>query len=171
MKIGILSDSHKQSDFQKIALDKLIQEGVQYILHSGDLEIEENLKMLNDTKLPYVAVFGNNDKKLITLSNQYNIKQEPYYFKIKELKIKIMHMPYYMTPDTDLVIYGHTHQFSYEKIRNTLFINPGEICAREKNISECVLLEVSENNWNIKRLYRNIEKLDWESKVINISRE
>ncbi len=53
-----------------------------------------------------------------------------------------MHLPFYMTPDTDVVLYGHTHEFKSEMIQDTLFLNPGESCARNKPISECAMLEV-----------------------------
>ena len=47
-----------------------------------------------------------------------------------------------MTPDTEVVLYGHTHEFKSEFVNGTLFLNPGESCARNKPISECAMLEV-----------------------------
>ena len=155
MKIGILSDSHMKSGYTKEVIDLLKQKGAQYLIHAGDLCIEENLKLLEESNLIYVSVFGNNDNSLISLSNRYKIKQEPYYFKIKDIKFKLMHLPYYMSSNANIVIYGHTHEFSSEYINDTLFLNPGEVCAREKPLIECAFLEIKENEYIISYYFRN----------------
>lgn len=131
MKIGVLSDSHHQTILHREAIDHLVSKGAEYLLHAGDIQTLEHLELLEQSKKPYIVVFGNNDGHLAPLSTSYPIHKEPYYFRIKELTIKIMHLPYYMTPDSDIVISGHTHTFEAETINGTLFLNPGEICARE----------------------------------------
>jgi len=162
MKIGVLSDSHRRSDLQQVAIDKLLEAGAEYLLHAGDLCVEENLRQLEAAGVPYAAVFGNNDAALHSLAGTYRIKPEPWYFKIRDLKIKMMHLPYYLTPDTDLVIYGHSHRFEAEKRGETLYLNPGEVCAREKPLSECVLLEYTNGNWKLRRFFRNPEASEWQ---------
>lgn len=142
MKIGVLSDSHFKVEYTKEVIDLLKENGAEYLIHAGDLCLEENLKLLEESGLIYVSVFGNNDMSLISVSNKYNIKQEPYPFKIKDTTFKLMHLPFYMTGDCDVVIFGHTHIFESEYKNNTLFLNPGEVCAREKPLVECVLLEI-----------------------------
>ncbi len=164
MKIGILSDSHFKSDYTKEVIDLLKNKKCEYLVHAGDLCIEENLKLLKDSKLPYVSVFGNNDVNLFQFSNKYVIKQEPYYFKIKEIKFKLMHMPYHLSPDSDIVIFGHTHMFDCEYKNKTLFINPGEVCAREKPHIECVVLEINENEYIISHYFKDINKKNYEKK-------
>lgn len=158
MKIGILSDSHHKVGYTKEVIEFLKQKGSQYLIHAGDLCIEENLKLLENSGLIYVSVFGNNDYSLISLSNKYKIKQEPYYFKIKDIKFKLMHLPYHLSPDVDVVIFGHTHRFECEYKNETLFINPGEVCAREKPLIECVFLEIKENEYIITYYFKNIEE-------------
>lgn len=158
MKIGILSDSHKKSDYTKEVIELLKELNSEYLVHAGDLCIEKNLKLLKKSKLKYVAVFGNNDKDLLNLESEYNIKQEPYYFQIKDIKFKLMHLPYYMAPDSQIVISGHTHMFECEYKNKTLYINPGEVCAREKPLIECVQLEIKENEYIISRYFRNINE-------------
>ena len=159
MKIGILSDSHFKSDYTKDVIDFLKEQGSSYLVHAGDLCIEKNLQLLEESKLPYISVFGNNDSQLISLANKYNIKQEPYLFKIKEIKFKLMHLPYYLNPDDcDVVIFGHTHIFESDYKNKTLFVNPGEVCAREKPRIECVLLEIKENEYIISYYFKNIKE-------------
>ena len=171
IKIAILSDSHKKVNLTSEAINNLKSKGASYLIHAGDLELEANLQLLEKSGLPYVSVFGNNDIKLVPLQNQYNIYKEPYYFKIKEFKIKVMHLPFYMVGDTDIVVSGHTHIFEHQYINNTLFINSGEICAREKNLTECVLLAITENQYIIEYNYRRIKDVNWKTKVIKYDRK
>lgn len=170
MKIGILSDSHFKSDYTKEVIDLLKENQCQYLVHAGDLCIEENLVLLKESNLPYVSVFGNNDMNLVSLSNKYVIKQEPYYFKIKDIKFKLMHLPYHMAPDSDIVIFGHTHMFECEYKNKTLFINPGEVCAREKPHIECALLEINENEYIISHYFKNINKKNYEKEEYRYER-
>jgi uncharacterized protein len=162
MKIGILSDSHFQSDYTKEVINFLIEKSCEYLIHAGDLCIEKNLQHLEESGLKYVAVFGNNDRNLFSLSSKYNLKTEPYYFKIKDIKFKLMHLPYHLSPDSDIVIFGHTHIFESEYKNQTLFLNPGEVCAREKPLIECVQLQIKENEYIITRYFKNINKTNFE---------
>jgi len=170
LKIAILSDSHKKIDLTNDAVSHLISKGATYIVHAGDLELEENLKILQNTNIPYVSVFGNNDRRLFSLQNQYNIYKEPYYFKIKDFKFKLMHLPFYMTPDSNIVISGHTHYFDCSYINNTLFLNPGEVCARNKDLTECALLEITSNQYIIEYNYKKPKDIKWETKIIKYDR-
>ena len=158
MKIGILSDSHLKSDYTKDVIEFLKLQECEYLVHAGDLCIEKNLELLENSGLKYIAVFGNNDRSLLSLFSKYNIKQEPYYFKIKDISFKLMHLPYHLTPDSDVIIFGHTHIFECDYKNKTLFLNPGEVCAREKPLIECLQLEINENEYIITRFFKNINQ-------------
>lgn len=164
MKIAILSDSHLKADLTADAINHLKSLGATYLLHAGDLEIVENLELLKNSGLIYVSVFGNNDHNLIQYQNQYNIKKEPYYFKIKDIKFKMMHLPFYMTADTDIVISGHTHIFEQNYTNGTLYINSGEVCARNKPLTECAMLEIKEDKYIITYNYKKPTAKVWEQK-------
>jgi putative phosphoesterase len=166
IKIGILSDSHLKSDYTKEVIDFLKAQKCEYLIHAGDLCIEKNLQLLEESELKYIAVFGNNDRALLSLSSKYNIKAEPYYFKIQDLKFKLIHLPYHLTPDSDIVIFGHTHEFECDYKNKTLFLNPGEVCAREKPLIECVKLEINENEYIITRYYKNINEENFKKEEI-----
>lgn len=170
-KIAVLSDSHKKVDLTKDAIEMLKEKGAQYIAHAGDLELKENLDLLKNSGLVYVSVFGNNDWDLIKYQNDYKIHKEPYYFKIKNSKYKLMHIPNYLTPDSDIVIYGHTHVFKTEYVNDTLFLNPGEICAREKDLTECVLLEVSEDSYIVEYNFKKPSDQNWKTKSYEYKRK
>jgi len=170
-KIAVLSDSHKKVDLTKDAIDMLKKKGAQYIVHAGDLEIKENLDLLKDSGLLYVSVFGNNDYNLLKYQNEYKIFKEPYFFSIQQSKYKLMHIPNHLTPDSDIIIYGHTHIFKTEYINNTLFLNPGELCAREKDLTECVLLEVYDDKYIVEYNYKKPDETKWETKTYKYERE
>ena len=161
MKIGILSDSHLKGDFTKEVIDFLKEINSEYLVHAGDLCIEKNLELLESSGLKYVCVFGNNDRNLFSLATKYNIKTEPYYFKIKDISFKLMHLPYHLTPDSDVIIFGHTHIFESDYKNKTLFLNPGEVCAREKPLIECLQLEIKENEYIITRFFKNINEINF----------
>lgn len=146
------------------AIDMLKEKNPKYIIHAGDLEIKENLEILKKSKITYISVFGNNDYNLVQYQNDYNIHKEPYYFKMAELTFKLMHIPYYMTPDTNIIISGHTHMFETQYINDTLYINPGEICARNKNLTECALLEIKEKQYKVEYFYKKPEEKQWKKK-------
>ena len=171
MKIAVLSDSHKKVDFTKEAIEFLKSLGAKYLIHAGDLCVKENLELLKNSGLIYVSVFGNNDNSLIHLSNEYKIEKEPYHFKIEDVKFKLMHLPFYLNGDCDVVIFGHTHIFESEYKNGTLFLNPGEICAREKPLVECVLLEINPNEYIINYYSRNINEKDFLKKEIRYERK
>jgi len=161
MKIGLLSDTHHRTDLHTQAIDNLLAQGVEYILHAGDIHSQEHLQMLKDTNLPFVVVFGNNDYHLLPLSASYPIYQEPYYFKIENTKVKMMHMPLYMSADADIIISGHTHISSIEMVNGKLFINPGEVCAREKNLTEHATIEVVDGKWRVDRYFKEPDVREW----------
>ncbi len=160
MKIGIVSDSHKKITLLNDALNILKKDGAEFIIHAGDIVLEESLKLLEKFGLPYKAVFGNNDFHLLSLANRYNIANEPHYFNIGNISVKLMHLPYYLNGDSDIVVFGHTHFFESEYKNNTLYINPGEICARKKPISEFALIEKKAQNWEVYHYERDMLKED-----------
>lgn len=172
MKIAVMSDSHFKSGLMEEALDFLKLEGAQYIIHAGDLCLEENLVLLKSAGLPYVSVYGNNDASLVRYAHDYVIHKEPYLFKIGELRFKLMHMPYYLAGHPcDVVIFGHTHIFESDFKNGTLYLNPGEICAREKPLSECVLLEINENEYIINYYSKRLNTQHFDKKEIRYDRK
>jgi len=168
LKIGILSDSHTKTALHHEAIEHLLAEGAEYLLHAGDIMLEKHLQILEDAPVPYICVYGNNDSSLISLHGKYNIYQEPYYFKIDELKIKMMHLPYYMSADADMVVSGHTHIFESSLSGDTLFINSGEVCAREKPLTECAMVEIFDGVFSVKHYYRELNQNLWQKRTVEL---
>ena len=154
MKIGIISDTHKKLGKAKKAIDFLLSQGAEFFIHAGDVVEVEVLEHLKNTGKHYVAVYGNNDAHLVAYHNKYNLVQEPHYFKLADTTFKLMHLPYYLTNDTEVVIFGHTHTFEVEYKAQTLYLNSGEVCARNKKFSECALLEVQPAHFSVEYFTR-----------------
>ncbi len=164
MKIGIISDTHKKVGRAKKAIDFLLSKNIEYIIHAGDIVKEEILQYLEE-KIKYIAVLGNNDYHLYSVVDKYNLKSEPYYFKLNNHTFKLMHYPKYMFPlDTDIIIYGHTHDVDITFNGKNLILNPGEVCARDYNFSTCMTLDFNENEYVVDLFYRKIGETEWKNR-------
>jgi len=170
-KIGVISDTHRKVEYAKAAIEYLQEQGVEFFIHAGDVVEEEILALLEATQIPYVAVYGNNDAHLRSLHHNYNLVKEPHYFKLAQTSFKLMHLPFYMTPDTEIVIFGHTHLFECDYKNDTLFLNPGEVCARNKPVSEFALLEIDETLLKVTHIYRETSAKNYKTKLYSFERE
>lgn len=162
LKIGVISDSHHRSDIAKSAIDYLKEKGVDLLLHAGDIVEISTLKDMRDSGIPYKAVFGNNDIPLLGCEKEFEIYKEPYDFEFMNLKIRLMHHPFYLQNDADLTIYGHTHYFTAVFGEKKLTINPGEICARKKFLHEFAYVEFNDDKFKVFKIQSEIlQKPKW----------
>ena len=171
MKIGIISDTHKKVKKAKKAIAMLMENGAEFIIHAGDIVEVEILQILKNLSVGYIAVYGNNDAHLVEHHEEFELVQEPYYFKLDGLKFKLMHLPYYMAPDADVVVFGHTHHFHTEFKNDTLFLNSGEICGRKKSVSECMMLETSDKAYKITQYSKPDGEIKFQTKIFEYKRE
>jgi hypothetical protein len=156
MKIGLLSDTHTKKGRSQRAIDHLKANGAQFLIHAGDIVKPEMLEQLKTSGLRYIAVYGNNDAHLHEYHNKYNLVQEPHYFKLADTECKLMHLPFYMNADAEVVIFGHTHIFECDFKNKTLFLNPGETCARDKPFSTCAMLEITKTTFFVTQYSRAV---------------
>ncbi|MEF3191950.1 MAG: YfcE family phosphodiesterase [Campylobacterales bacterium] len=164
MKIGIISDTHRRVGRAWRAIEMLVREGAQAFIHAGDIVEEENLELLEETGLPYRAVFGNNDTALLHLEGRYDVHKEPYRFEMGGCTFRLMHYPFWLGhPHEDVIIYGHTHERHISYKHPHLFLNPGEACARNKNESEAMMLEIHEDRFIVTAYSRTIKTDIWKS--------
>jgi hypothetical protein len=119
------------------------------------------LRELQKSGLAFTAVFGNNDKHLRRVQDEFGLVYEPAYFELGGLRFKLMHIPMYLNPDADVVIFGHTHKKYINFTGKTLFLNPGEACARNKDLSECLTLEITDKKFIVTYYYRKIKTDVW----------
>lgn len=171
MKIGIMSDTHKRVGRAEQVINLLKEHGAEHIIHAGDIVKPEVLDLLEACGLPYIAVYGNNDAHLFSLDSRYNLVEEPYHFTIGDLTASLMHHPHYLSYERDIMIYGHTHDFDARYQKGTLILNPGESCARDKPLSECMMLKISKSHYDVTYFYRAIKTDIWVKKEIEFKRE
>ena len=122
-KIGVLSDTHGYLDPRIPGLF----EGVQHILHAGDIGLQGIITTLEETA-PVTAVLGNTDCGL-TFS-------ETECFVLAKRKFLLHHivdvwMPSDLVKDLlarerpEFVIFGHKHRQSCKEIGGVTYLNPG----------------------------------------------
>lgn len=156
MKIGLLSDTHTKAGRSQQLIDHLAAQGAEFLIHAGDIVKPEILEQLKNSGLRYVAVYGNNDAGLIEFHDRYNLVQEPHYFKLGGATFKLMHLPFYMSADAEIVVFGHTHVFECDFKNRTLYLNPGETCARDKPFSSGAMLEITESMLKVTHYQRPV---------------
>ena len=147
MRLGVISDTHG------VLRDEVIEklQGCDYIIHAGDVGSKEIIDKLESMTKTFV-VQGNNDKDEwgLTLPEYKEIEMD-------EVLIYVVHNKVDIPTDlkeVDLVIYGHSHKFSNEKIDNVVYLNPGS-CGR-KRFSLPLSMAIAEVNLDDIR----IEKID-----------
>ena len=133
MNIGILSDTHNNTANIKKAVEFFNLRQVDMVCHAGDFSTVTSARYFSKLKMPLIAVFGNNDfntydlQKTIEPFGQINLA--PYTFCIDNKNILLTHYIFTEIPQNmNYVIYGHTHKANVYKVKNILFINPGEVC-------------------------------------------
>ena len=169
MRIGLISDTHiteKRGKLSKQVLDSF--KGVDLILHAGDITTPDVLDTLN-LIAPTIAVEGNNDRKgKLDLNPIESVEIDDLKIvlvhgdklpsnKIDELKIILTYsnIPkgkierYYafaQKHNADILISGHTHKPHFEKVENTLLINPGSSNRPIKSDASIAILNIDEEN-------------------------
>ncbi len=133
MLLGILSDSHDHLDYIHKGVDRLIQEGVEELIHPGDIIAPFAAKAVLDWQGPLHVVYGNNDGERTGLKNVLpQIVDGPLLVEAGGIRISLDHYPpddtHQPIADVNAIIYGHTHQITNETINGVLHLNPGENC-------------------------------------------
>lgn len=164
LKLGVLSDTHGREKLTAHALDWLLGKQPDVLVHAGDIGSVTVCEQLQSTGLPIHLVFGNNDYGLVEVAERFGIQNEPYHFDIDSFRFRLHHYPetrLWKGEVLDVVIFGHTHQFLAEKQEGVLFLNPGEVCAREKNLSECAVLELEGKEARVVYGHRFVDSDQW----------
>ncbi len=153
MKIGILSDTHNNTDkiLKAIAFFNLRQ--TEFVLHAGDFSYPSSAQHFFKLKCPFIAVFGNNDFDVYGLKKAIepfgNVYDAPYEFVLDGKTFLLTHHLYTQTKKFDYVIYGHTHKPSIIKTDNIIMINPGETAGRRYARSTVAMLDTKKNRAEI----------------------
>ena len=150
MILGVISDTHDHLENVKKALDIFEKRRVSLIVHCGDIISPFCLDLFNLCKIPYLAVFGNNDGEIEILLKRAKdrLTKEPRIEEIYGKKVLIKHFHHFvdelaLTGGFDLILCGHTHKVDIRKINNTLIVNPGEACGWITQKATVALVDLS----------------------------
>lgn len=122
-RICILSDTHGLLRDEVKA--EIIQSDI--VIHAGDIDTAaalETLEQLGDLR----AVRGNTDR--------FGAERLPrtLVLRVEDVRFLIVHaqkdVPKHLT-DTDVVVFGHSHQYAAERRGGVLYLNPGS-CGRRR---------------------------------------
>jgi len=150
--LGVISDTHDRTPVIKQAVTLFNARKVSAVLHCGDFVAPFALIPFMELKCPFYAVFGNNDGereglKKVFAANGWTLNDRPWSFGLFGYKITMLHEPTHVKNliaggYEDLIVYGHTHEPSFEKNKNTMTVNPGEACGWVKGISTIALVDM-----------------------------
>jgi len=169
MKILIISDTHDNlKELREII--ELANKKFDFLIHCGDLCSPFTAKELLKLEIPFIYVFGNNDaeKRLIEeIVTKKGKAYDIYLDKIEKFSFFVYHGTNYEIikgainlQSFDFIIYGHTHKFELNKIKNTLVINPGELCGYLTGISSFCVLDLDDRVAKIlskKKVLKSVE--------------
>lgn len=96
MIIGVISDSHPETEVAASAIEWLLARGADLLVHAEGIVAIETLRLLRQSGKPYFAVLGNNDEALTEFKNEFDLRSEPFCTEFAGLRLKIMHHPFYL---------------------------------------------------------------------------
>ena len=136
MRIGILSDSHGHIEITARAVNLLLDQGAELLLHLGDFETEAVIDEL--VGHPARIVFGNCDWDLNSLTRYaghvgVTVDHPLGIIEADEKRIAFTHghlkdsMERALSEEVEYLLHGHTHELCDERIGSTRIINPGAL--------------------------------------------
>ena len=135
MRLGILSDTHDRLPLIERAVRVFNGEEVDLVIHAGDYCAPFSLRPLEDLKMDWMGVLGNNDGEVLGLlkASGGRIKTGSLSLNLKGKRILVDHITPLRTSlaasgDFDLIVFGHTHERKALEERGCLCVNPGEVC-------------------------------------------
>jgi hypothetical protein len=124
MRIGIISDTHKNRDLHAMALDELLSHGASKIYHLGDnysdgeLEIEYGVDLI---RVPGIYCPEYTDE----------IVEKAAFDTIQGVGVVMAHVLNDISEKdimcNDIILYGHTHKTELKVENGKLYLNPGHM--------------------------------------------
>jgi putative phosphoesterase len=150
VKVGILSDSHDRRDSASDILNVFLREGVEAILHLGDVCSPAVLTPFRACGIPLLGVFGNNDadRKGLRAVSGNRFHPGPHHCEIGGRKILMAHTFDELQGEIgeggkfDLILFGHTHRPLTMRVGRALVINPGEACGFMSGLATCAVIDL-----------------------------
>ena len=161
MLVGVVSDTHNNIKNVKNIIDIFNKEGVDLVIHTGDISKPQTLKLFSELNCSLIGVFGNNDRgedgfEEICEECGFKFQNPPYSISLQKKKIAIFHEPDSIDEylefhkDVDLILHGHTHRYREEIKENVIWFNPGECAGLVSGKNALGIIEL--NSLKIKRI-------------------
>lgn len=165
MLIGIMSDTHDNLQRTKDAVARLNSEGVDLVLHAGDINSPFVIPVLKDLKSEMIGVFGNNDgdwQQLTRKCSEFahlSFRGTFARFTSGGLSVGLIHGSDRDLLETliagrsfDLLVFGHTHQADIRTHGKMLAVNPGEVCGYLTGNSTVAIVDSADRHATIIQL-------------------
>jgi len=138
MRIAIVSDTHNNWANFKKALNYIKKEGIEVVLHCGDICSQETMDNAKEIfEGPSFAKASEGRRiKFVSGNGDYNLNlPETLEVKFNSKNIALAHIPdiakkLAQSGKYDYVFYGHTHRAWDEMVNKTHFVNPGELAGQ-----------------------------------------
>ncbi len=163
MLLGILSDTHDEYEWMKLAIKALEDRGAKVVVHCGDLCSARMLELFTVRPNETVAafIFGNADDDLAAMEQRAKalgvtcLEDQGRVFEMAGKRFAVMHGDPGDPDDLDdlaasqqydYVLCGHTHEWRDERVGRCRIINPGQAALlKDRNPTKpatCALLDV-----------------------------
>lgn len=139
MLLGIISDTHNQRDMTLRALEIFSRRRVDMILHAGDIQSPDMLRLFCD--FPSRFVLGNEDRDVEEINEEsrrlgFGPVADHLILSLNGKRLIMFHgidVPFFRNTvasgEYDFIIKGHTHFFENYVSNRSRIINPGALCA------------------------------------------
>jgi putative phosphoesterase len=151
MRIGVVSDTHDRQEAVAEAVRLLLEQQVELILHCGDIESPETVRVFKP--VPTHFVYGNWDKEKVKLSAAIKDIGGTHYDSFGVLTLADKRVAWVHSHERhqlrqlenadyfDYVFYGHTHVREQHRTGRTLVANPGALF--RANPKTCIVLDLA----------------------------
>ncbi|AWM35983.1 phosphodiesterase [Gemmata obscuriglobus] len=151
MRIGVVSDTHDRQEAVAEAVRLLMEQEVELILHCGDIESPDTVRVFRP--VPTHFVFGNWDKDKNRLATAIKDVGGTHYDSFGALTLGDKRIAWVHSHERhqlrqlenadffDYVFYGHTHVREQHRTGRTLVANPGALF--RANPKTCIVLDVA----------------------------
>jgi hypothetical protein len=137
MRIGVISDTHDNTRNVARIVEVLRAARVERVIHTGDITRADTLRVLAGLDVPLFGVYGNNDIERDQLGRAaldlgIHLVEPPLELHWAGRRITVVHdreaNRSLDLEGRDVLLHGHDHRYSLERVNGTLVFNPGE-CA------------------------------------------
>jgi putative phosphoesterase len=160
MRIGILSDTHNDSDATRQALAEFRQRGVTMLFHCGDLTTAEMVKLFDGFDVRLVR--GNMDRHFVKALKAAVAAQPGGRWLGKgdlvEMDGKLIAVTHgdredvfesLLFSEPDYLLHGHTHRRRDERVGPTRVINPGAVGGMQHEARSICILDLRTDHLDV----------------------